>query len=93
MEGNDAFTKKEYDRAASLYTQAIELESANHILYSNRAAAYLGLDKNAEAIADADMSILLKPDFAKAYFRKVTALHNVSDPQGNFSEAYFASNI
>ncbi|CAM9294943.1 unnamed protein product, partial [Ectocarpus fasciculatus] len=76
-EGNQAFAKKDFDSAVSLYGQAIALEPDNHVLYSNRAAAYLGQEKYSEAIEDANVSIRLQPSFTKGYFRKATALQSL----------------
>jgi stress-induced-phosphoprotein 1 len=36
LQGNEAFTKKDFDAAISLYSQAIALDTENHVLYSNR---------------------------------------------------------
>ncbi|KAJ2694522.1 hypothetical protein GGH99_000641 [Coemansia sp. RSA 1285] len=44
------------------------------LLYSNRAAAAHALGKYSAAISDASKSIDLRPDWAKAYFRKAEAL-------------------
>lgn len=41
---------------------------------SNRAASFIHLQKEVKAIKDAEQAILLKPDWAKGYFRKGTAL-------------------
>lgn len=84
-QGNDAFAKKDFDAAISLYTQAIDKDKDNHILYSNRSAAYLGQGKNTEAIYDAETALLLQPTFTKAHFRKATALQNVGDIRGSRS--------
>jgi hypothetical protein len=41
--GNAFFIKKDYIRAASLYSEAILLDENNAILYANRAACRLAL--------------------------------------------------
>lgn len=76
-QGNIAFTAGSFDEAVSLYSAAIEVDGTNHILYSNRAAAYLGASKNEEALEDADKAIQLNPAFMKSYYRKSTALQNL----------------
>ena len=48
-----------------MYTEAIELDPANHLLYSNRSAAYASLKKYKEALGDAEKTIELKPDWGK----------------------------
>ena len=82
-QGNEAFAKKDFDSAMNLYSQAISLEPDNHVLYSNRAAAYLGQEKYNEAIEDANVAIRLQPSFTKGYFRKATALQGLGDLGGN----------
>jgi tetratricopeptide (TPR) repeat protein len=76
-QGNVAFNAGNFDEAIRLYSAAIEADGSNHILYSNRAAAYLGANKNAEALEDADRAIELNPSFMKSYYRKSTALQNL----------------
>lgn len=68
--GNEFFKSGNYLKAAALYTQAIKQDPSNHTLYSNRAAAFLHLVKLNKALADAEMTISLKPDWEKGYFRK-----------------------
>ena len=41
--GNGAMGRREYRSAIDSYTQAIPLNPTNHLLYSNRAQAYLSL--------------------------------------------------
>ncbi|CAF3711765.1 unnamed protein product [Rotaria sordida] len=65
---NTAFSAgKNDDDAIKLYTQAIELDKKNHILYSNRSAAYAKSNKYEDALKDAEQCITLKPDFVKEY--------------------------
>ncbi|XP_074563847.1 uncharacterized protein LOC141820434 [Curcuma longa] len=73
-QGNDFFKSGNYLKAAALYTQAIKLEPDNPTLYSNRAAAFLHLVKLSKALADAEMTITLNPQWEKGYFRKGCAL-------------------
>ncbi|KAI4965205.1 hypothetical protein ZWY2020_055243 [Hordeum vulgare] len=69
-QGNEQFKSGNYLKAAALYTQAIKLDSDNPTLYSNRAAAFLQLVKLNKALADAETTIKLKPEWEKGYFRK-----------------------
>lgn len=71
---NAAFSAGKNDEAISLYTQAIGLDEKNHVLYSNRSAAYAKSNKYEEALKDAEKCISLKPDFVKGYSRKGAAL-------------------
>ncbi|XP_021716935.1 serine/threonine-protein phosphatase 5-like [Chenopodium quinoa] len=69
-QGNEFFKAGNYLKAAALYTQAIKKDPNNATLYSNRAAAFLNLVKLTKALADAEMTISLRPDWEKGYFRK-----------------------
>ena len=37
--GNEAFKRNDFKLACELFTEAITLDSTNHVLYSNRSAA------------------------------------------------------
>ncbi|KAK1287870.1 hypothetical protein QJS10_CPB19g00888 [Acorus calamus] len=69
-EGNEQFKAGNYLKAAALYTQAIKKDPSNAALYSNRSAAFLHLVKLNKALADAETTITLRPDWEKGYFRK-----------------------
>ena len=56
------------------YTSAINLDEKNHIYFSNRANAYLEMEKYDEAISDCKKSIEIEPKFVKSYFRFAKAL-------------------
>lgn len=73
--GNTALVAKKYSEAIQHYTQAINLDGANHVYYSNRSAAYLSKNDATNALQDADACINLNPDFTKGYSRKGAALH------------------
>ena len=63
--GNEALKNGRIDEAVNLYTQAIELDKENHVLYSNRSAAYCKGGQFEKALNDAETTIDLKPDWAK----------------------------
>lgn len=69
------------------FTQAIALQPENHILYSNRSAAYASKKEWDNALQDADKTIQIKPDWAKGWGRKGAALHGKGDLLGA-NEAY-----
>jgi len=69
--GNAAFLAGCFEEAA--LTVAIALAPNNHILYSNRSAARASLHRYADALADAQKTIELRPDWAEGYSRLGTA--------------------
>ncbi|KAJ3268167.1 Hsp90 cochaperone [Terramyces sp. JEL0728] len=76
-QGNKAFSTGDYDSAISFFSKAIELDPSNHVLYSNRSAAYSSLKDYDSAAKDGDKTVTLKPDWAKGYSRKGAALHGL----------------
>ncbi|KAG9300989.1 hypothetical protein G9A89_018941 [Geosiphon pyriformis] len=76
--GNQAFAAKDYGKAIEHFTKAIELDSSNHVLYSNRSAAYASLKNYSQALEDANKTVELKSDWAKGYSRKGAALHGLN---------------
>lgn len=88
--GNELFKAGNYLKAAVLYTQAIKQDPSNHTLYSNRAAAFLNLAKLSKALADAEMTISLNPQWEKGYFRKgcvLEAMERYDDALAAFEAA------
>lgn len=73
LEGNELFKQKKYSEALSKYTQAIELDSQNALLYSNRSAAHEKLGSYEAAVGDASECIRLKPSWYRGYYRKMIA--------------------
>lgn len=72
--GNAALAEEKFDEAVRLYSEAIKLDGKNHILYSNRSAAYAKLKDFSKALEDAEMTVKLKPDWGKGFSRKGAAL-------------------
>lgn len=72
--GNAALQNFEYDKAIKYYTEAITLDGNNHVLYSNRSAAYAKAEKYQQALEDAEKTVSLKADWVKGYSRKGSAL-------------------
>ncbi|KAI9047691.1 hypothetical protein LZ554_008401 [Drepanopeziza brunnea f. sp. 'monogermtubi'] len=77
--GNKAIAEKNYDEAISKFTEAIAIEPTNHILYSNRSAAYASKKDYENALSDADKVTEIKPDWAKGWGRKGAAKHGLGD--------------
>ncbi|KAL5849848.1 hypothetical protein ACOSQ3_007905 [Xanthoceras sorbifolium] len=88
--GNEFFKAGNYLKAAALYTQAIKQDPSNPTLYSNRAAAFLNLVKLNKALADAETTITLNPQWEKGYFRKgciLEAMEQYDDALSEFQTA------
>ena len=62
---NEACQAGEFRAAIDMYTEAIALDLNNHVLISNRSAAFVHIKKYQEALSDADKVVELKPDWAK----------------------------
>lgn len=67
--GNAAFSAADFSSAVSHFSEAIALAPTNHVLYSNRSAAFASLHQYSEALADAEKTVELKPDWSKGYSR------------------------
>lgn len=67
--GNAAFSAGKYEEAIRYFTEAINFSPTNHVLYSNRSAAYASLGKYSDALSDAEKTVELKPDWSKGYSR------------------------
>ncbi|KAI9704945.1 MAG: Hsp90 cochaperone [Candelina mexicana] len=86
-EGNKAFAAKDFKGAIDKFSQAIEIEPTNHVLYSNRSGAYASLKDFDKALEDATKTTEIKPDWAKGWGRKGAALHGQGDLVGS-NDAY-----
>jgi len=72
--GNKEFSAGENLNAVKWYTEAIKSDPSDHVLYSNRAAAYLALEQYQKVVDDCDALLKIKKDWGKGYFRKGSAL-------------------
>ncbi|XP_064593031.1 stress-induced-phosphoprotein 1 [Zonotrichia leucophrys gambelii] len=72
--GNRALAAGDVGAAVGHYSAAIARDPNNHVLFSNRSAAYARLGDYGRALADACRTLELRPDWAKGYSRKAAAL-------------------
>lgn len=75
--GNEAFNDKDYPRAVEAYSKALD-EACDVKLLSNRAIAYLYLQRPSLALLDALHACELDPSWHKPYFRAAAALMDLS---------------
>ncbi|KAJ9150445.1 Heat shock protein sti1 [Pleurostoma richardsiae] len=80
--GNKAIAEKRFDEAIDKFTQAITIDPTNHILYSNRSAAYASKKDWNNALKDAEKTTELKPDWPKGWGRKGAAYYGKGDLVG-----------
>eukprot|EP01084_Bolivina_argentea_P251818 422497_1 len=82
-EGNKLFRQRKYEEALEKYNEAIEYDDQNAVYYSNRAAAFLHLNKWSHAVIDGQKAIELDPNYTKAYARIGKGQYEL----GNYKEA------
>lgn len=68
--GNECFAAKNYHEAIKHFTKAIDLNSEDHVFYSNRSACYACLEEYDKALVDAQICVDINPDWAKGYLRR-----------------------
>jgi len=68
QKGNTHFKEEEFEQAATYYSLAIQQNSSNYLLYTNRANARLKLGLWPEVIDDCIRSIDLEKNNMKAYY-------------------------
>jgi len=75
--GNEAFSARDYEQAAEMYSQALaidpELGSFNSILYYNRGAARFQLGDYKGSYEDCTQAIDLNENYGKAYAKRAAA--------------------
>ena len=76
-QGNDFFKEGNFEKAVETYSSAITLtdstSSFDPTLLSNRASAFIRLEKFEDALRDAELYISHRPDCCKGYARKALA--------------------
>ena len=69
-EGNRLFKEGKLGECIEAYSRAIALDVDNHVLYSNRSAAYLKKgDSKSKALKDAEKCVSLMPEWTKGFNR------------------------
>ncbi|GJE87836.1 TPR-like protein [Phanerochaete sordida] len=68
-EGNKLYIAKKYSAAHTKYSEAIEADKENAVLWANRAACSLALNKLPAAEADCEKATQLNPQYTKAWAR------------------------
>ncbi|KAH9832170.1 phosphoprotein phosphatase [Rhodofomes roseus] len=71
-EANKAFTGHEFNKAAELYSKAIELNPFDATIWCNRAYTRVKLEEHGYGLSDAAHAIQLDPNYSKAYYRRAT---------------------
>ena len=70
--GRQYFKEGNYKKSLEFFSKAIECYKENndelHVLYSNRSAAFLALEKLDSALEDAERTINIKPEWSKVYW-------------------------
>ncbi|XP_054743977.1 small glutamine-rich tetratricopeptide repeat-containing protein alpha [Anastrepha obliqua] len=82
-EGNRLMKDGKYNEALLQYNRAISFDPKNPIYYCNRAAAYIRLNYNENAVTDCKTALLYNPTYSKAYGRLGIAYSNLK----KYSEA------
>ncbi|KAH5237937.1 peptidylprolyl isomerase [Parastagonospora nodorum] len=88
--GNKCFKNADYEEAERLYSQAIQKNSSNPLLFTNRANARLKLEKWEAVIDDCIRSIELLKDNMKAFFYLAQAQLSINHPNEALSSALMA---
>ncbi|KAK6296429.1 hypothetical protein J4Q44_G00325710 [Coregonus suidteri] len=70
---NNYFKEKDYENAIKYYTEALELNPASAIYFSNRSLAYLRTECYGYALADATKCLEIDKNYIKGYYRRATS--------------------
>ena len=76
----EACTRGDFEAAVQLYSEAIELDPENHVLYSNRSAAYIRALEYSRALDDGRRAAELQPNWSKVSLLIIVILS--SQPEG-----------
>ncbi|KAK8793843.1 hypothetical protein JH06_0087 [Blastocystis sp. subtype 4] len=84
--GNTLLKAKDYDGAIRCYSEAMEVDSYNSKLYSNRCTAYLLLENYDKALADATKCVSIDPDWYKGHVQMGSCYMGMKDYQSAIKE-------
>jgi len=85
-QGNQAFKVGKFEEAIEFYTEGLKLAKTDqHVLYSNRSAAFAARNAFDKALEDAQKCIEVNPTWSKGYFRVGKALLGMFE----FDKAFF----
>ncbi|CAF1633357.1 unnamed protein product [Adineta ricciae] len=81
-EGNDSFGRGEYQQALEKYSNAISLCPMKHtrdraVIYANRAACLMKMEKYEAAVQSCTKSIELDPTYTKPYIRRADSYKQI----------------
>ncbi|KAG1712715.1 hypothetical protein DVH05_000455 [Phytophthora capsici] len=72
--GNERFKRGEHQEAVRFYSEAVQIDPQHHefcaIIYCNRAAAQMGLERYHTAILDCNEALQRKPSYPRALLRR-----------------------
>ncbi|KAI8778922.1 RNA polymerase II-associated protein 3 X1 [Biomphalaria glabrata] len=71
--GNEFYKLGQLEQAIEAYSKGLRLDPTNSLLLTNRAQAFLKLNKYAECESDCTLSLTGAPLFVKSYLRRATA--------------------
>ena len=72
--GNFEYQNQNYDKALEYYSEALKIDPENPIIWSNKSATLLKLNKADQAIVAAAEATKRKPTWSKAWNRLISAL-------------------
>ncbi|HRF96751.1 MAG TPA: tetratricopeptide repeat protein, partial [Aggregatilineales bacterium] len=74
--------KADYAGAIADYTEALKLNSHDHLAWYNRGLGYYFLNQHSQAISDYSECIRLNPDYINAYYNRGLARNKLGDKSG-----------
>lgn len=82
LKGNECLLANDLQRAIKHYDTALKLNPLNHLVFGNRAQAYLNLKDYKNVILDSTSALELDPTFVKGFYRRAKAKEGLKDYLG-----------